>query len=1148
MSSIMLAQQPSHVETPSKTSRKSFFGSKKNTSSKADYSSQTVLEEAAVTDNDQTQPIHVEALSKIPHRSPFSKRTLAFEADDSNDSVFELATVTNNAHEKPHVEKPKARHLATFKDILDALFRKDKATAKEATAALTTSIPSYDNSRNEQDKTNFSLASTPKTAPSIEGPEDLSSQIVSYESKRAPLLRYFFYELHKAKSHLEACVSRTSLDTKPSTTNKQKKSLQHRFAKFCVKLNAAGKKLGKSFVFKVAEKNVEKTFFVKVSRPVSKPNVYPVNCIYVLSSHCVSKSGTKKFITESAMKMLDAKGLSKTYLGGFDSKKIPKKTLPLGELKADTDPDLTPKGLSLISSEPVTQASFEFGPGRMLCGGGVDDDDAPDAAVFGATATQDAGDDAVGRDMKLMTLMTVEDVYANLQQGYSKAVHGSKEEFITKVIPVLYEQLEVALLGVTDDVESITQEERRAAQHPGQVVIAHIAKKLIVHIQTLEDKYRYMFDQISNNLGWWKPDAQFNMDGLNSDMHQQPDSQQSSHQQRQQQQSQSDSQPRFDPSLVDATEWTLLWKWRCSVAERVIADPSSLKNLERGKLMALKKSEAQLLIILILECLRVSKTTQVPLPPLPAYDSSLSPTNDPSAKTKLQSKRKRSSISETDANNGRGKKRKSKSATDATHSELVEDDSNDSSVGGDTPSKREKAFIEAAELVMDRLCIWDSVSIIADNNSSGISKEMVSFLQDIVNVFYREPLPKLVEKLCKKAGWSPNPTVENDSFSPIFKKSAIFSFSSGSNGRTGRGVGRGGQRAPRGSSSKDTIKNPFQDSSSYLDSKDKLKHHQHSSDSKTRPVLQSGVRRGVIPADLKKRSILLGGAASTKTSSSLSSKPDTTSLSLSSSASSSSSLLKSIKNPTDSKFKKAEELMNKRMSSNRVSEALEREKKDVKKAGASKKKPVVQKVETEKDKLLKMLEATKGLRKSLRKSGALRGSSDAEKATGKNLMPPPAPKLAATNSGLTGTPTKLRTPRKSTPHRLDPNKTPVHQQTPKILFPGVLISTPGSIRKSVAMGMSIPPPSASKVAASFRDVNWDDIGRRASLTMASPARLSGDGFGVSGGGGIFGGEPPMAFDSPIKDSQDSDVGVKMKIRSARKKTAVMNSVFDFAIF
>ncbi|KAJ3413806.1 hypothetical protein HDV05_007557 [Chytridiales sp. JEL 0842] len=55
----------------------------------------------------------------------------------------------------------------------------------------------------------------------------------------------------------------------------------------------------------------------------------------------VSKTSTEKFIT-------DAKGLSKTYLGGFDPKNISVKTLPPGELKDDTNPELTPKELSEI--------------------------------------------------------------------------------------------------------------------------------------------------------------------------------------------------------------------------------------------------------------------------------------------------------------------------------------------------------------------------------------------------------------------------------------------------------------------------------------------------------------------------------------------------------------------------------------------------------------------------------------------------------------------------------------------------------------------------------------------------------------------------------------------------------------------------------
>jgi hypothetical protein len=109
------------------------------------------------------------------------------------------------------------------------------------------------------------------------------------------------------------------------------------------------------------------------------------------------------------------------------------------------------------------------------------------------------------------------------------------------------------------------------------------------------------------------------------------------------------------------------------------------------------------------------------LPPLPPFES----TKTPETTSKTKGKRKRASASENDVVQ-KGKKRRSKD------NESIDSSGKSSDSSSPAPGElMEATYVDAVETLMDRLCIWDSVSAMMEE-SDGISKNMMAYLKDIL--------------------------------------------------------------------------------------------------------------------------------------------------------------------------------------------------------------------------------------------------------------------------------------------------------------------------------------------------------------------------------------------------------------------------------
>ncbi|TPX48503.1 hypothetical protein SeLEV6574_g01999 [Synchytrium endobioticum] len=159
------------------------------------------------------------------------------------------------------------------------------------------------------------------------------------------------------------------------------------------------------------------------------------------------------------------------------------------------------------------------------------------------------------------------------------------------------------------------------------------------------------------------------------------------------------------------------------------------KSIIRNAVKELRMIEAQLQIVLILELLRLSLFTKVPLPPMSLLASSVSITAEAQTNGNGTPSKKRKCVDASVSVTPTKRRRSSKGRKDAISTGV-----------GSSVSH----LSQVAEEWMDRLCIWGSIAGVEESadNTTGVA----GFAAGILKMMYHAQLPELINSLLVKSG------------------------------------------------------------------------------------------------------------------------------------------------------------------------------------------------------------------------------------------------------------------------------------------------------------------------------------------------------------------------------------------------------------
>ncbi|KAJ3308042.1 hypothetical protein HDU76_004166 [Blyttiomyces sp. JEL0837] len=691
---------------------------------------------------------------------------------------------------------------------------------------------------------------------------------------------------------------------------------------------------------------------------------------------------------------------------------------------------------------------------------------------------------------------TIDDVLDSLYEGYFKAIHGDMVLFLSDVLPDVYAEIEEVLTSeecMEDDVNPIS------------FVLGHFANNMITSLQNVEEKYRSLPAALVDSSllkGESKPE---------------------------------DNQHLGKCHSIEVGYW-------CDWGHRhVLQEPvTKRKSLVNKKISEAKISEAQIQLIVLLECLRLSKLTTTPLPPLPK------PTHN------------RSDSTPTEPTNGtkkKGKKRKSRTEIDDDDEEHDRENVDAEGAVAGPPPSAESVYSDAAEAIMDRLCIWDSVLLLCDETLGDLVKSLSTKagLKDTTSTKTSTMLSPFLIKTKRVRNHRPI----NGGFSPVKPRSLALNGSTNSSTavadtlHSGRGVGRagrprferhntfggfddvGGDAAllKRGGSACDVgvaiddkkrgnggggsaggagdlaVRKPrkvpdfLKRMEVQIGTKKRLSDGNGSSSSKAGGAAKRGGIGGKSPRKGKGKESVLAASASASTSGS--------GVGVAGGGGGNNNnaggggVTKPKTNTFELKMRKAEVLMEKRMRPGGNKESLEdverreRERKARKRLKLEKPpEPVKSAAEIEREKLKKSLELTKRLRgsgtfmgvaSSISESLAAGGEKDTTKlAEGKISLSEAHMEILSTPSRHKKSPaTTHQNLTLGTPKRLSfaipqqsAHSTPASRDKKHVNGGGNTVTKTGtpSTARRRQLYHLIPPPSASKVISAFEGVNWDEIG------------------------------------------------------------------------
>ncbi|KAI9341966.1 hypothetical protein BDR26DRAFT_859865 [Obelidium mucronatum] len=201
------------------------------------------------------------------------------------------------------------------------------------------------------------------------------------------------------------------------------------------------------------------------------------------------------------------------------------------------------------------------------------------------------------------------------------------------------------------------------------------------------------------------------------------------------------------PQGVSKDEWNRIWRWRCFVYSTIASgdadDKTRTKTIDKSVkewMMALKMREAQLVLVVLMECIRLHRvySTIGTLPQLKLF-----PKEEDRNEEEEEDERSRYSKRKRTSKHGRTKKKAKTDGGDGFDVEIPV-----------TPAERVGEYVAAVVQLFDRIMIWDSLffKALENDEDAAVGKQFRMFMVDCLAKCFLQDVQNIVESLFIKAG------------------------------------------------------------------------------------------------------------------------------------------------------------------------------------------------------------------------------------------------------------------------------------------------------------------------------------------------------------------------------------------------------------